>query len=178
LLTISDEYLQSLMLPDSPDILKSFPPPPPLPLPESFSITIPSTNKPRAQTRNQYAQQDKFPSPSSPYTARSHTLPLVMPRRQNAHALTISTAPVPEPCPKDGGGVITELKILLLRDAMPYHLIAQRLIAGKSASTGLAFGGDEARKMRVGEEARWLGMVRLADELSDGRGRHRFRYRA
>jgi hypothetical protein len=64
--------------------------------------------------------------------------------------------------------VITELKILLLRDAMPYHLIAQRLIAGKSASTGLAFGGDEARKMRVGEEARWLGMVRLADELSDG----------
>lgn len=150
------------MLPDSPDLLKSFPPPPPLP--ESLSITIPSTNKPRAQTRNQYAQQDKFPSPSSPFTARSHTLSLVLPFKQNVHALTISTAAVPVPCPKEGGGTITELKILLLRDAMPHHLIAQRLIAGNYATAGLD--GDEYRKRKVMIEARWLGMNRLADELS------------
>jgi hypothetical protein len=152
------------MLPDSPDLLKSFPPPPPLP--ESFSITIPSTNKPRAQTRNQYAQQDKFPSPSSPFTARSHTLPLVLPFKQNVHALTISTSAVPIPCPKEGGGIITELKILLLRDAMPYHLIAQRLIAGNFASACF-LNEDESRKRKVMDEARWLGMNRLADELSD-----------
>lgn len=182
LTTIRDEYLRSLMLPDSPSFLKDFPPPPSTP--GTFSITIPTTNKPRAQTRNQYAQQDKFPSPSSPFTARSiNTLPLNLPISRKA-PLTISTAAIPpshSPAPaptslpavegpkiKDAGGTITELRILLLRDSMPYHIIAQRLISGSFVNTALHGDSNLGTRRKVEEEARWLGMSRLVQELGDG----------
>lgn len=162
------------MLPDSPSFLKDFPPPPPIP--ETFSINIPTTNKPRAQTRNQYAQQDKFPSPSSPFTARSiHTLPLNVPSRKGP--LSISTAALPLPplpsTPKlqDGGGRLTEIRILLLRDSMPYHMIAQRLITGSFVNTALHGEINISKKKKVEDEARWLGMTRLVEELSDAADR-------
>lgn len=173
----SDEYLQSLMLPDSPDLLKHFPPPPPLP--DSFSITIPSSNKPRAQKRNQYAQQDKFPSPSSPYTARSHILPILLAPaipRDNRQTLKISTtaslkSPLEtKPTPVQTG-TITEINVLLLRDSMPYHVIAQRLIAGSFVNTSLSSNRDPLLHKKVEEELRWLGMSRLADELGDNQRR-------
>lgn len=158
------------MLPDSPSFLKDFPAPPPIP--ETFSINIPTTNKPRAQTRNQYAQQDKFPSPSSPFTARSiRTLPLNVPPRKAP--LSISTAALPPPSPpklKDGGGRLTEIRILLLRDSMPYHLIAQRLITGSFVNTALHGETNIAKKKKVEDEARWLGMTRLAEELGETSG--------
>lgn len=165
-----DEYLRSLMLPDSPSFLKDFPPPPPIP--DAFSISMPTTNRPRAHTRNQYTQQDKFPSPSSPFTARSfNTLPLNLPPKKAP--LTISTSalpPPPLPSPpkaKDGGG-LTELRILLLRDSMPYHIIAQRLISGSFVNTALHGDINHTRRKKVEEEARWLGMTRLVQELGDG----------
>lgn len=173
------------MLPDSPSFLKDFPQPPPMPA--TFSITIPTTNKPRAHTRNQYAQQDKFPSPSSPFTARSiNTLPLNLPSSAKKAPLTISTAaipPTPAPAPasapastppielpkiKDAGGRITELRILLLRDSMPYHIIAQRLVSGSFVNTALHGDIDTGRRRKVEEEARWLKMARLVQELGDG----------
>lgn len=159
------------MLPDSPDILKHFPPPPPLP--ESFSVTVPSSNKPRAQKRNQYAQQDKFPSPSSPYTARSHTLPLMLAPavpRNNRHTLKISTINDVKPVPIQYG-TLTEIEILLLRDAAPYHIIAQRLIAGSFVNTSLSSSRDPLIHRKVEEELRWLGMSRLADELGESQQR-------
>jgi hypothetical protein len=165
------------MLPDSPDLLKHFPPPPPLP--ETFSITVPSSNKPRAQKRNQYAQQDKFPSPSSPYTARSHTLPLLLAParpRNTIHSLKISTSATAQPSavampPVKQSGTITEINILLLRDSMPYHLIAQRLIAGSFVNTSLSANGDPVIRKKLEEELRWLGMTRLAEELGDSQYR-------
>jgi hypothetical protein len=159
------------MLPDSPDLLKHFPPPPPHP--DSYSITIPSSNKPRAQKRNQYAQQDKFPSPSSPYTARSHILPILLAPavpRNNRHTLKISTTAEMK-SPTVQNGTITELNILLLRDSMPYHIIAQRLIAGSFVNTSLTSNRDPSLHKRVEEELRWLGMSRLADELGDSQQR-------
>lgn len=167
------------MLPDSPSFLKDFPQPPPIS--DTFSITIPTTNKPRAHTRNQYAQQDKFPSPSSPFTARSiNTLPLNLPSSAKKAPLTISTAPLP-PTPalaatppvelpkiKDAGGQVTEFRILLLRDSMPYHIIAQRLISGSFVNTALHGDTNTGRRRKVEEEARWLGMTRLVQELGDG----------
>lgn len=159
----SDEYLRSLMLPDSPSFLKDFPVPPPVPsMPESISISIPTTDKPRARTRNQYAQHDKFPSPSSPFTSRSaQTLPLNLPPRPTKAApLTISTAP-------EVRGQMIELRILLLRDSMPYHIIAQRLISGNFVNTALHGETNTTRKRKVEDEARWLGMTRLAEELGD-----------
>jgi hypothetical protein len=175
-LMCSDEYLQSLMLPDSPDLLKHFPPPPPHP--DSYSITIPSSNKPRAQKRNQYAQQDKFPSPSSPYTARSHILPILLAPavpRNNRHTLKISTTAEMKTTEMKtvtaSSGTITELNILLLRDSMPYHIIAQRLIAGSFVNTSLSSNRDPTLHKKVEEELRWLGMSRLADELGDSQHR-------
>jgi hypothetical protein len=177
-LTGRDEYLQSLMLPDSPDILQHFPPPP---LPESYSITIPSSNKPRAQKRNQYAQQDKFPSPSSPYTARSQLLPLLLapaPPKNHVHSLKISTTPTRPPVPAlepknpaRQAATLTEIRILLLRDAVPYHLVTQRLIAGSFVNTRLATSEDTGLKKKVEEECRWLGMTRLAEELGENQQR-------
>jgi len=159
------------MLPDSPDILKHFPPPPPLP--DTFSITVPSSNKPRAQKRNQYAQQDKFPSPSSPFTARSQALPLLIapavPRNQR-HTLKISTTAEPKSIPVQTG-IIAEIDILLLRDALPYHIIAQRLIAGSFVNTTLASSRDPSLHKKVEDELRWLGMARLADELGGSQQR-------
>jgi len=165
------------MLPDSPDLLKRFPPPPPLP--ENCSITIPASNQPRAQKRNQYTQQDKFPSPSSPYTARSHTLPLLLAPavpRSKIHSLKISTSALPQlPVevmpPITENGNITEIQILLLRDSMPYHLIAQRLIAGSFVNTSLSNNGDPVLRRKLEDELRWLGMTRLAEELGDSQHR-------
>jgi hypothetical protein len=141
------------MLPDSPDLLKHFPPPPPLP--DSFSITVPSSNKPRAQKRNQYAQQDKFPSPSSPYTARSHVLPLLLapaPPRNNRHTLKISTTEIKPPTIHLG--TVTEINVLLLRDSMPYHIITQRLIAGSFVNTSLSSNRNPSLHKKVEEELR------------------------
>lgn len=64
-------------------------------------------------------------------------------------------------------GNITEIRILLLRDSMPYHLIAQRLIAGSFVNTSLSTTGDPIMRRKLEDELRWLGMTRLAEELGD-----------
>jgi hypothetical protein len=68
-------------------------------------------------------------------------------------------------------GTITELNVLLLRDSMPYHIIAQRLIAGSFVNTSLSSNRDPSLHKKVEEELRWLAMSRLADELGDSQQR-------
>ena len=143
----SEEYLKSLFIASPPpaNYLDLLPPPT-----QQAPITSPmsSSGRKRAVTRNQYAQQEHFPSPSSPFSARS-TAPLRL--RRHAPALTVN------PIEQDGGGVITELKVLLLRDASAYQYIVARLING-------LFPRLEGKRRKVEEECLWLGMKSLAEE--------------
>ncbi|KAK4683516.1 hypothetical protein P7C73_g6733, partial [Tremellales sp. Uapishka_1] len=113
------------------------PPPKQKPLPPVMPI---SPGK-RAQTRNQYTQ-----------LALKSTPPLRI-RKSN-----------PNPTPATRGW-ITEMRILLLRDAVPYHLLAERLISGH-------WGKVEGRKRRIEEELKWLGgQLTFGQELKKDRGR-------
>lgn len=147
-----DEYLKSLWI-SSPSLLE-FPVPPPVP-PMPRSSINPKTGKKRAATRNQYIQQAQFPSPSSPFT--HHTAPLAIRRQVAQPSIEVQEA--------DGGGVITELTVLITRDAAVYHLIAARL------STGDWVKMDSSKKKRVEEECAWLGMGGLAGEMAELLGR-------
>ncbi|ORY33099.1 hypothetical protein BCR39DRAFT_521237 [Naematelia encephala] len=146
---LKDEYFRSLWIstPDQPN----------------FEIpalsTLPGTSKKRAQTRNQYTQHllPHFPSPGSSFTPPAHansTLSL----RRNAPKLSL------DPKVIDGGGLITELRILLYRDAGAWHAIAGRLATGH-------WSGMEGRRRRVEDEAKWAGMSGLVDELAGVEGR-------
>lgn len=64
-----------------------------------------------------------------------------------------------EPREVYGGGTITELKILLCRDAAVYGPIIHRLIRG-------VFPLMECRRRRVEEELVWLGMEGLSEEIA------------
>jgi len=86
--------------------------------------------------------------------------------RSDRHTFNISTTAEIKPSTVESG-TITELNILLLRDSIPYHTIAQRLIAGSFVNTSLSSHQDPSLQKKVQEELRWLGMSRLADELGD-----------
>ena len=147
----SDEYLNSLRLTSSPplDVTKSpsLPEPPPKPL----ASARPEVNNgvKRAHTRNQYVQQYLYPSPSSPLVPRE-IVPLIIRRKVAPLRL--------EPTEVEGGGTITELKILLLRDAGVYGPIVHRLIHG-------TFPNLEGRRRRVEEECMWLGIEGMSKEI-------------
>ena len=111
--------------------------------------------KKRARTRNQYIQQTLYPSPSSPFTPHT-TEPLNIRRRAPSLSL--------KPTEADGGGMITELKILLLRDAGNYGFIVHRLLFG-------SFPAVEGRRRAVEEECGWLGMEGLRGEIGGVRRR-------
>lgn len=144
-----DEYLKSLFItsPSQPEFN--------LPHNPAASTTRPLkpvkaglTTKKRAATRNQYTQLVQYPSPLSPYTSR----PSVATRR-HAPVLRIEAEKV------NGGGTITELKVLLTRDAAVYHLIAARLATGGWIKV------ESTRRKRLEDELRWLGMTGLEAEL-------------
>jgi len=111
----------------------------------------PQTRK-RAQTRNQYTQRLKFPSPSSPLIPRP-TEPLSIRRKAPPLKLELTEA--------EGGGTITELRILLLRDAAVYGPIVHRLIHGTFPAMAM-----QGRKKGVEVECIWLGMESFVEELS------------
>lgn len=173
---------------------------------ETISLFSTGTRK-RAQTRNQYIQRDRFPSPASALTKfsgepiqarRSKTadkVPLglksagsVRDEEDEAEqglsnasifrqpgATTLSDTDRTREITTGRGGIgraeststshgsLIELEILLLRDATPYHLLIQRLISGTFANIGNM---SEKTRKKVEEEARWLGMRRIVDELS------------
>lgn len=60
---------------------------------------------------------------------------------------------------------ITEIRLLILRDSAPYHILAQRLVTG-AFTRGSSMMSEKTRR-RVEDEARWLGMSRLVEELGD-----------
>jgi hypothetical protein len=64
----------------------------------------------------------------------------------------------------DGGGALTELTVLITRDASVYHLIAGRLATDEWTRM------DSVKRKRVEEECRWLGMSGLAEEMAELRG--------
>lgn len=107
-------------------------------------------SKTRARTRNQYTQQLLYPSPSSPFVT-GPTEPLQIRRRVASLHLG--------PREVESGGAITELKILLLRDAAVYGPIAHRLIYGM-------FPPMEGKRRKAEEECIWLGMEGLAEETA------------
>lgn len=157
---LRDEYFKSLWV-SSPtelgDQYDEVPPVPPVPVraKDRPSPTV-STAK-RAVRRNQYTQLTKFPSPSSSYTLQSN-LPLNAPSIQSRRAFA-PRFPLKLAKPK---GTVTEVTVLLLRDAVLYHAIAQRLINGR-------FGPLDGKRRKVEEECEWLGMRKLADELVRGK---------
>jgi len=114
----------------------------------------PKTGKKRAATRNQYIQQAHFPSPGSTFASPTS---LAVRRHAPEPKLQLEEA--------DGGGTITELTVLITRDAAAYHVIAARLSTGEWSKM------DSAKRKRVEGECRWLGMEALADEMADLRGK-------
>lgn len=60
-------------------------------------------------------------------------------------------------CPS-ASGVVTELTVLLQRDASAWHAIASRLCSGQWPLL-------DGRRKRVETECRWAGMAALAQEL-------------
>jgi hypothetical protein len=123
-----DEYLKSLLIDDSP----------PAHLPNLRVVQAK-----RAATRNQYTQQKAalYPSISSGFVNLSS--------RRNVQPLTIEA---------NGGGVIVEMKLLLMRDAGLFHLLVARLVEG-------IWSNIDGRRKRMEEECRWLGMEGLVVEL-------------
>ena len=123
------------------------PPIPPSPVPlvavMKTGPTSPGPTRKRAATRNQYTQLAQYPSPSSPYTPA-----LALSTRRKAPQLKVQAEET------DGAGSITELKVLLTRDAAVYHLIAARMATGAWVKVG-------ARRKRLQDELRWLGMTEL-----------------
>lgn len=118
--------------------------PPPMPITHNF-VTPP---KHKARTRNQFVQQG---IPARPALSASASSPALLDKAaaQAARATPHSTS-------GDAGG---QIKILLMRDAVPYHLIANRLLRG-------SFPRMEGKRRRVEDELRWLGMNGLAAEVT------------
>jgi hypothetical protein len=105
--------------------------------------------KKRAVTRNQYAQLNQYPSPLSPL--RSNSLSVGARRNAPGAALKVEEA--------DGGGRIITLVVLLHRDASAYHTLAARW------GTGAWPKMECAKRRRVEDELRWLGMDEMVDEV-------------
>ena len=153
-----DEYLRSLFI-TSPSQLEFNPPSLPNPSPTLPLNTGPkvkggtsSSTRKRAATRNQYTQLVQYPSPLSPYVSK-----LSVAARRQAPALKVKAEDV------DGGGIFTELRVLLARDAAVYHLIAARLATGTWVKV------DSINRKRLEEELRWLGTSGLEVELDAGK---------
>lgn len=153
-----DEYLKSMFIADTSAM--SFLDAPPTSV-VSAKSTVDQRNslggsRKRATTRNQYTQKEQYPSPSSTFTSptlnRARTLPLNVRRKKVQLSL--------DPVEVDGGGVITEVKVLLSRDAGVYQYITARLLSGKLPRNLV---GSKRREVR--EECRWLGMGVLEEEL-------------
>ena len=70
---------------------------------------------------------------------------------------------MPETDEDEVQGGVTEIRVLLLRDAGPYHHIAHRLLSG-------AWACDHKMLKQVREELRWLGMNGLGVEVDLLRG--------
>ena len=157
-----DEYFKSLWVSSPTELAHQYdevPPVPPVPVRSKdrpSPTAEPGTTK-RAVKRNQYTQLTKFPSPSSSYTLQTN-LPLNTLSIQSRRAYA-PRSPLKLAKPK---GTITEVTVLLLRDAALYHAIAQRLINGR-------FGPLDGRRRKVEEECEWLGMRKLAEELVRGK---------
>ncbi|ORX39204.1 hypothetical protein BD324DRAFT_618837 [Kockovaella imperatae] len=136
-----------------------FPPLPPLPnLPPDLAkklsqsrptpkiVTLPGEKK-RA-VKNQYTQLDPYPSPSSALLSPQTSLGA----RRKGQNLKIEAKLL------DGGGTITQLTVLLMRDANVYHLLVARLVGG-------TFEASDEQREALEVECRWLGMIGLADEI-------------
>lgn len=63
----------------------------------------------------------------------------------------------------ESSGLLTEITVLLQRDASAWHAIASRLCAGQWPSL-------DGKRRRVEEECRWAGMGGLLDELRSVKG--------
>ena len=143
---------------DSTESELDFPPLPPTPVkqltlaPCHPKATAPVIAKKRAAKRNQYTQQDYFPSPASPLAPR--TISLAARRKTKPLRVDVS-----EQC---GGGTITQLKVLIPRNASIYHVIAARLLTG-------SFPSIEGKRRELEEECKWLGMDGLLGEIWGGK---------
>jgi hypothetical protein len=159
--------------------LETSPPARHKPLPD-LSVDPPRSTKKRALFRN---QQNLFPSPSSalfttsPKTAS--TAQLVLRQSQPGLRLRLSSAPRRTPLrsvtseqPPNAHRSLTELRVLLLRPAEPYHAIAAYLLQGSFPATGqMAASGhgtttQEALSAIIAE-AEWLGMTRVCQAARD-----------
>lgn len=146
------------------------------PLPD-LPCDPPRSIKKRALFRN---QQNLFPSPSSAFFTkfpdRETPKPLILPSDQLKPQLRLSAAPLRVPPPlaiptrkPRTRRTLTEIRILLLRPAEPYHAIAAYMICGSfpiaqregdSLASGAVSAAYRYRQLSViATEANWLGMA-------------------
>ncbi|WOO84890.1 uncharacterized protein LOC62_06G008401 [Vanrija pseudolonga] len=120
------------------------------------SVTAPSPTTP-SRVRSGY------PPTAYPYSlppiAQQPAMSLLPPLSAIPAVLAHARRPRSMTCPGPAVGMITELTVLLQRDAGAWHAIASRLCSGSWPSL-------EGKRRRVEDECRWAGMDPLLAELA------------